>query len=266
MIPVPAVVTMCDPGRHAYNCSQASLPTWDFGEATLLGGEVNARSEGVGPTTPWVRIARATSTALVVIICMVTAALIALAVLARTDGGGVSRVAGHPVLTVLSDSMTPKFRAGDLLIDRAPSGAATRLKVGDVITFRSSAHQLITHRIVAVEPNAATGVVFRTQGDANNAPDADAVSPDHVVGMYSTRIPYAGYAIAAAHSRLGLFLLISFPALLLLVPIFKTWWRASGDAGSPPGTTGPAPEARPTATVTTGDHPGGGKTHRAANR
>lgn len=228
---------------------------------------MNRDLAAVGRPTPWTRLTRAISTALVVVICLVTVILIGLAVLARTDGGGVSRVAGHPVLTVLSNSMTPTFTAGDLLIDRAPKGPATDLKVGDVITFKPThSTGLITHRIVAIEPNASTGVVFRTQGDANNAPDSEAVSPENVVGIYSTHVPYAGYALDAAHSRLGLFLLISLPALLLLVPLFKTWWRASGDAGSPAGTAGPAPEARPTASATTGEHPGGGKTHRAASR
>jgi signal peptidase len=223
---------------------------------------VSARSEVIEPTTLWRRITRALGTALVVLICMCAASLIALAILARTDPAGVSRVAGHPVLTVLSNSMVPTFRAGDLLVDRAPEGPATRLRVGDVITFKATgqSHALITHRIVAVEPNPATGVSFRTQGDANNAPDAEPVSPGQVVGVYTNRIPYAGYALQATHSRAGLFLLIAVSALLLLAPVFKTWWRASGEAGSPPGTPGPVSEAAttPTATVPTGDRPGGG--------
>jgi signal peptidase len=196
--------------------------------------------------------------------CASAASLVALNVLAHTDDAGVSRVAGHPVLTVLSNSMTPTFRAGDVVVDRSADGPK-QLGVGDVITFRASqgSHALITHRIVAVEPDPLTGVAFRTQGDANNAPDGETVSPEQVVGVYSTRIPYAGYALQAAHSRWGLFLLISVPLLLWLGPVFKTWWRAS-DAGSPPGRPGPAQEAPTTLTetVTAGDHRGGG-THQA---
>jgi signal peptidase I len=223
---------------------------------------VITQSEAEEPRRTTTRIAHALGTVLLVAVCTSAAALIALAVLARTDGAGVSRVAGHPVLTVLSDSMTPTFRAGDLLVDRPPSGSATQLSVGDVITFRTgNGNQLITHRIVAVEPATATEVAFQTQGDANNAPDATLVSPDQVVGVYSKHIPYAGYALQAAHSRLGLFLLIAFPALLLLGPLFKTWWRASGEVGSPPGNPALAPEPPPTATAATGDHPGGG-THK----
>jgi signal peptidase len=224
---------------------------------------MNARAGLVRANPWWTRLVRAVSTALVVLVCALTAGLIGLAVLARSDDAGVSRVAGHPVLTVLSNSMTPTFRAGDLLIDRPATGPASQLAVGDVITFRAaSGAGLITHRIVSIEAERATGVAYRTQGDANNAPDSELVSPDQVVGIYTRRIPYAGYALHAAHTQTGLFLLFAIPALLVLAPAFKTWWRASGDAGSPPGAPGPDAEAVTTTAVATGSHPGGG-THRA---
>jgi signal peptidase len=197
------------------------------------------------------RIVSALGTFAVVLLCLSAAVLIALAALARTDSAGISRIAGHPVLTVLSDSMTPTFKAGDLLVDRPASGPATGLKVGDAITFKTGADgQLITHRIIGVE-QGATGISFRTQGDANNAPDAQLVSPEQVVGIYSTRIPYAGYALQAAHSRQGLFFLIVVPAAVLLLPTFRKWWRAAGESG--PGQ--PAPSTHDL--VTTGVHQGG---------
>lgn len=52
----------------------------------------------------------------------------------------------------------------------------------------------------------------------------------------------------AAHSPLGLSLFISVLAALPPSPVLKTWWRVSGEAGSPPGTPGPAPGAPTTTT------------------
>lgn len=198
-------------------------------------------------------------TALALVLCAGAAGLVVLAALARTDAAGVSRIAGHPVLTVLSNSMTPTFRAGDLLVDRPASGPAERLHVGDAITFRTgSAGHLITHRIIAVEKSATGAISFRTQGDANNAPDAEPVAPEQVVGVYSTHIPYAGYALRAAHSRTGLFLLIVLPLLALLLPAFRKWWQATAEP-EPESATAPA-EQRHLAgatTVMTGERPGG---------
>jgi signal peptidase len=203
------------------------------------GAEVTARSR-VEPRPAHHRIAHAVGNALLFAGFAVAALLITLAVLARTDASGVSRIAGHPVLTVLSDSMTPTFRAGDLLVDRPADGPATGLAVGDAITFKNgSDRQLITHRIVAVD-RGPTGISFRTQGDANNAPDVRPVAPEQVVGIYSTRIPYAGYA-----------LLIVVPVAALLLPMFRKWWQAAAE-----------PESRPVAptvdaTLLTGARPGG---------
>lgn len=170
---------------------------------------------------------------LTILVCTAAGALLALAILGRTDDAGISRVAGHPVLTVLSDSMTPTFRAGDMLVDSPAHGPATSLAVGDVITFRAvGSDALITHRIVAVEPGPKGTVAYRTQGDANNVPDPDLVSPERVVGTYSTHVPYAGYALRAAHSQQGLFLLIVIPALVLLLPELRKWWRATAEPAS----------------------------------
>jgi signal peptidase len=180
--------------------------------------------------------------------------LVVLAVLARSDADGISRVAGHPVLTVLSDSMTPTFRAGDLLVDRPASGPATGVHVGDAITFKTgTAGHLITHRIIAVETSPTGAISFRTQGDANNAADAEPVAPDQVVGVYSARIPYAGYALQAAHSRTGLFLLIVVPVLALLLPAFRKWWHATAE----PATDAEHRPLAAAATVPTGERPEG---------
>ena len=153
--------------------------------------------------------------------------LVALVLVARTDDNGVTRVADRPVLTVLSDSMTPTFKAGDIVIEESVAGRADDLPVGTVITFQA-ANGLVTHRIVAVEKRNG-GTAYRTQGDANNMVDATLVEPTDVVGTYSWRIPSAGYVLDAVQTPRGLTIAILVPALLLLVPRFATWWRAAGE-------------------------------------
>jgi signal peptidase len=179
---------------------------------------------------PRSRVVHGLSTALVIVIATVAVLLIALAVSARTDESGITRVAGRPVLTVLSDSMTPTFKAGDLLVERSSADTA-RLKVGDVITFKTGAgDQLITHRVIAVKQSPADGTTeYRTQGDANNAPDQGTVAAEDVVGVYATHIPFGGYVLDAARSKLGMFLLLFIPLMAFLAPEFAKWWRAAGE-------------------------------------
>jgi signal peptidase I len=190
------------------------------------------------------RVLRGIGSVLIAVFLVVAALLVVVAVLARSDARGVTRVQGHPVLTVLSGSMTPTFRPGDLVID-APVTASTasRLAVGDVITFRlSHSGALVTHRIIRVLTTPNGSVTYQTQGDANNIADSDPIAPSQVVGTYSKRIPYAGYALRAAKSRGGLFLLVLVPLVAFVATeIAKRWGTSSSSDHESPEATFEAP-------------------------
>ena len=58
---------------------------------------------------------------------------------------------GHPVLTVLSGSMAPVIKTGDLIIDDSVSPAQSgRLRPGQIVSFYATPGStlIITHRIV----------------------------------------------------------------------------------------------------------------------
>jgi signal peptidase len=164
---------------------------------------------------------------LALMFALLSITLVALALFARTDGSGVTRVAGRPLLTVLSDSMTPTFKAGDIVLEKSVEGRADELPVGTVITFRAP-NGLVTHRIVRVE-GAGPEVAYRTQGDANNVVDATPVRPDQVVGVYAWHVPYAGYVLNELRTPRGLSVLVFALALFMLLPLLASWWRAAGD-------------------------------------
>jgi signal peptidase len=173
-------------------------------------------------------LARGVSTLLTVVFAVLGIALVTLAIFARTDEVGVTRVAGHSVLTVLSDSMTPTFEAGDLIVGDVVGGRADTLTTGTIITFRAN-KILVTHRIVEVENGPGGEVSYRTQGDANNAVDATPVTPDEVVAVYAWHVPNAGYVLRDLRTPAGLSILIVGLAVLLLAPVFVRWWRAAGE-------------------------------------
>jgi signal peptidase I len=103
----------------------------------------------------------------------VAALAIVLAVAGRMSGGQPT-VFGHPVMSMISGSMTGTINTGDLFVDdQLTATQAQDLHPGQVITFREQpgSPTLITRRIVAVE-TIGGAVNYVTKGDANNAADA----------------------------------------------------------------------------------------------
>jgi signal peptidase I len=164
------------------------------------------------------RTVRVVSTVVTVLVSVVAALAIVLSVASRMSPGGQAMVFGHPVMSMLSGSMTGTINTGDLFVDDQLSAAQARdLHVGQVITFREQpgSTTLITHRIVAVKTIDGT-VNYITKGDANNAADATPRPASDVVGLFSFAIPRGGYVLAALRQPKVLGLLIASVVLFFL--------------------------------------------------
>ena len=112
---------------------------------------------------------------------------------------------------VLTGSMLPEIKPNDVVITKKRS--PEELEVGDIITFLSSDSRLsgiiVTHRILDVFHDSATGkYTFRTQGDANNAPDLALAESHNIIGEVIFKIPKVGYVQELLASKGGLIIFI----------------------------------------------------------
>ena len=80
---------------------------------------------------------------------------------------------GIQALTVSSNSMMPVFQKGDLIIIKEEK----EYKVGDIVTFKDSSGNLVTHRIIEKCENA-----FYTKGDNNNTKDEEKIDNFQIIG------------------------------------------------------------------------------------
>ncbi len=130
---------------------------------------------------------------LILLALLLTANLWLLGVRALT-GNANARFLGLHWAVVLTGSMEPSISPDDMVI----SFATGRYAPGDVITY-ASGRSLTTHRIVGEE-----GGRYRTQGDANNAPDTALVDPSQILGEVILVIPGVGRTVAFLKSPLGM--------------------------------------------------------------
>lgn len=169
--------------------------------------------------SPWRIAGRAVSSALVVVVLAVIAALLV-----------VPRVLGGTSVTVLTGSMVPTFSPGDVVVIRGIEVAdvCSEVAIGDIVTFMPTPNDptLITHRVVAKTigtfPDGTTCQLV-TQGDANSAAD-DPVSPAQVRGVFLFGVPKLGWVRQWAGDNTQLLLIVG-AAILIAAGIWSVMRR-----------------------------------------
>ena len=128
-----------------------------------------------------------------------------------------ARLVGFQVFTVLSGSMEPAYHVGSLIYVKDVD--PFELEDGDVITFMLSEDIVATHRIIEVVPDEtdASVVRFKTQGDANDAPDGSLVHYKNVIGSPVFTIPKLGYVADYIQNPPGTYIAMSAGAIILLL-------------------------------------------------
>eukprot|EP00727_Mastigamoeba_balamuthi_P011446 m51a1_g6924 putative signal peptidase complex catalytic subunit sec11c isoform x1 (183) ;mRNA; r:162645-163372 len=110
-----------------------------------------------------------------------------------------------PIVVVLSGSMEPAFRRGDLLfLTLFGADAARELRSGDVIVYKLPGQDIpIVHRITAVHQDPKGRVRYLTKGDANPVDDRGLyrtslwVSREQIIGRADVFLPYVGVVTIA---------------------------------------------------------------------
>mgnify|MGYP002563536012 CR=1 FL=1 len=151
-------------------------------------------------------------------VCVILlAALFAFTTLATRDTNQVASLAGYTPLTVASDSMSPTFRAGDLIIIRKCDPQT--LKEGDIVTFHTIINNefaLNTHRITEIQ-DLGGARSYVTKGDNNELADIHMIADGDIVGKYVCHLAGFGKVMSFLSSSLGFLLVIVLPLLIFFI-------------------------------------------------
>jgi signal peptidase I len=149
--------------------------------------------------------------------------------------GVAPHIFGFRTVTMLSGSMSPLIRPGDVIIDTPEPLAA--VKVGQIITFHTptATGYVDSHRVIQVQHQKDGAVLIRTKGDANKSPDAW-VAELHGRTAWRERfvIRHLGYLIHLLRGpAIHVLLLWIVPALLVGWALVTIWRRpASSEAAA----------------------------------
>ena len=125
-----------------------------------------------------------------------------LAFMSNSNSDGVPTIGGKVISPVLTPSMEPTIKKGDILLSQklfydtsknkfyleSDKNQEVTLEAGDIISFKAdldgnNTPEINTHRIVEVIVDEAGFVSYKTQGDNNTAEDAYEVYPSDVISV-----------------------------------------------------------------------------------
>jgi signal peptidase I len=123
---------------------------------------------------------------------------------------------GYDMYIVRSESMKPTIEMGDLIITSPVGGFPShKIEPGTIISYKKG-KETVTHRILSMNNDAIV-----TKGDAVEHKDAGALTTSQITGIYLFRIPKLGYLANFLHAKLGWFLTIIVPTIVLEFFIIK---------------------------------------------
>ena len=161
--------------------------------------------------------------------------LLGLAVLALLSVTLGPRLLHYRTATMLSASMSPGIRSGDVIIDTPL--ALSDVRVGQVITYHIPVddHRVISHRVIEVQHPGPGILNVRTKGDANSAADPWTASlTGGTVWQVRTVVPKAGTVIRVLRTPLLHTVLTGAVPLLVLCWLLMGIWRPTKPAPAKP--------------------------------
>ena len=123
---------------------------------------------------------------------------------------------GYKPYIVMSGSMEKTMSSGDLVIVKETE--IEKINIGDIIAYRDSDDNIITHRVVE-KLETAKGMCFRTKGDNNNTIDEDLACKEDIEGSFARNYKGVGKILLFVQNPIG-FAVIMLAIIIICILIY----------------------------------------------
>jgi len=114
---------------------------------------------------------------------------------------GIAFGTSHPIDVVVSESMLPSLKPGDLVICMKD-----KPKIGDIVIYSGIENYPIIHRVIGINDSYCrekiNGTCYHIKGDNNEISDPP-VSEKQIMCVVKLRVPYLGYPRYLIYKLIG---------------------------------------------------------------
>lgn len=134
----------------------------------------------------------------------------------------VPELLGYKPMIIISESMSPKFSKGDLVIVKETN--LEELQQGEIISYRTEDNAIVTHRIEKII-NENGNIYIQTKGDKNQSKDPIVITKANYEGKYLFHIPQIGnfYLYISTTSGMIAFSIITFLFGVIIILISEKY-------------------------------------------
>lgn len=151
----------------------------------------------------------------IIVICVMLFVLIVC--LQRFSGNRLS-LFNYRIFTVVTGSMEPKYKIGDILI--AKEKEPSEIKIGDAISYLAEKGEIknsvVTHEVVNITKNEKGEYLFRSKGLVNLIEDP-VVHEDQLYGVVVYKTKLLSYIRKIISTDMGMLLFIIIPILYIII-------------------------------------------------
>ena len=123
-----------------------------------------------------------------------------LLIISNYDEENGKDVLGFRAYVIMTDSMNPTLKNGDIVIVHKDS----KIEAGNIVTYKKQeTSETITHRI-----SRTTKDGYITKGDSNLNEDSNIISQDEIIGKVVLRLPFIGKYITSLKKIRYLFIIL----------------------------------------------------------